>query len=262
MDTGITEKTGLVLASSKGLGNGIARSLASEGVNVTLVGRSENLLKESVKDINKEKKGFAKYICVDFSQPNATEMILKHVADQIGGVDILVNNTGGPPAGNMLSMESEKINKQLDIILMNIIRITAGCLPHMIKRGWGRIITVTSSGAIQPIDNLAVSNIVRGALVGWSKTLSNDVAKHGITVNTLLPGRIQTERLKELDELAAKNTNTTRQEIMKESQKNIPVGRYGTIEEFAAVATFLSSVNASYITGSQIRCDGGLIKSV
>ena len=159
-------------------------------------------------------------------------------------------------------MNIEKIDQQIETILKNIIKITAGCLPHMIKNKWGRVITVTSSGAIQPIDNLAISNIVRGALVGWSKSLSNEVAKYGITVNTLLPGRIQTERLKELDELIAKKKNTSRQEIIKESQSNIPTKRYGTVEEFASVATFLSSANASYITGSQIRCDGGLIKSV
>ncbi len=262
MDTGIAGKTGLVMASSKGLGNGIARSLAAEGVNVTLIGRSENLLKASVIEINKNKKGIAKYLCVDFSQIGSSELILRHVVDNIGGVDILINNTGGPPAGNLLDMNIEKIDQQIETILKNIIKITAGCLPHMIKNKWGRVITVTSSGAIQPIDNLAISNIVRGALVGWSKSLSNEVAKYGITVNTLLPGRIQTERLKELDELIAKKKNTSRQEIIKESQSNIPTKRYGTVEEFASVATFLSSANASYITGSQIRCDGGLIKSV
>jgi 3-oxoacyl-[acyl-carrier protein] reductase len=143
-----------------------------------------------------------------------------------------------------------------------IIRITGHFLPGMRERKWGRILSVASSGVVQPIPNLGLSNTVRSALIGWSKTLSSEVAADGVTVNVVVPGRIQTERVNEIDEHAAKRTNVSVDEIARESRKSIPAGRYGTVEEFGAVAAFLSSTAASYVTGSIIRVDGGLIRSI
>jgi 3-oxoacyl-[acyl-carrier protein] reductase len=147
-------------------------------------------------------------------------------------------------------------------MVLRVFEITSLCLPAMRDAGWGRVITLGSSGVVQPIPNLGMSNALRSALVGWSKTLSSEVAGDGITVNMVIPGRIHTERVDQLDAAAAKRTGKSVEDIATASRATIPAGRYGKVEEFAAVAAFLASEGASYVTGSVIRCDGGAIKSV
>ncbi|MEM6946087.1 MAG: SDR family oxidoreductase, partial [Pseudomonadota bacterium] len=196
------------------------------------------------------------------SDPAAVDAIERGVDEKLGGIDILVNNTGGPPPGRMVDADLSVMAAQFDTMVMRVCEITARLLPKMRAQKWGRVITVGSSGVIQPLTNLGLSNALRASLVGWSKSLSNDLAADGITVNMLLPGRIHTERVDELDAAASKRTGKTIEETREAAKAAIPAGRYGTPAEFAAVAAFLASEQASYITGSQIRVDGGAIRSL
>ncbi|MEH6831307.1 MAG: SDR family oxidoreductase [Sulfitobacter sp.] len=262
MDFGLKNKRALVLASSRGLGLGCAEHLAAEGVHVLLTGRSEERLAQAAAAITAKGQGKADYVVCDLTDSVAVETLASAAAEILGGVDILVNNTGGPPPGRMVDADLTVLASQFDTMVMNVIAMTARLLPAMQAQKWGRVITLGSSGVLQPIPNLGLSNALRSALVGWSKSLSNDVAADGVTVNMLLPGRIHTERVDELDAAAAKRTGKSLEDTRTASRATIPTGRYGTVEEFASVCTFLASTQASYVTGSLIRCDGGAIKSV
>ncbi|MEF0939806.1 SDR family oxidoreductase [Rhizobium sp. BR 362] len=262
MDLGIKGKRALVLASSKGLGHGIAVALAREGANVLLCGRSGDRLESNCKAINAERKGRADWIWADLNDEMFVETVSKAVTDKLGGLDILVNNTSGPTPGTSEDMTADRLETYFLSMVARVITLTNALLPGMKAQGWGRILTVASSGVIEPIPNLALSNTLRPALAGWSKTLAAEVAAHGITVNMLLPGSIATDRLADLDNAAAKRTGKSLEEIEAERQQRIPAGRYGRVEEFAATAAFLCSEPASYVTGSMIRCDGGAARSL
>jgi 3-oxoacyl-[acyl-carrier protein] reductase len=262
MDLKLTGKRAVVTASSRGLGLGIAAALAREGAHVLLGGRTEERLAKATAEINARGQGQAHYFVADLAHAEAAEAIHDAALKAMGGIDILVNNTGGPPLAAMAETPLEVLRGQFDAMVMRVIELSCLCLPGMRQAGWGRILTVASSGVVQPIPNLGLSNTLRSALVGWSKTLAGEVGRDGVTVNVLLPGRIHTERLDELDAAAAKRQGKTVAEIATASHAVIPLGRYGTVEEFAAVAAFLVSGPASYVTGSMIRCDGGMIRSV
>ncbi|MGJ8543904.1 MAG: SDR family oxidoreductase [Sulfitobacter sp.] len=262
MDFGLTGKRALVMSSSRGLGLGCAQMLAAEGVHVLLTGRSSDKLAQAAAEITAKGKGQADYVVCDLTDSDAVETLTNAAVEVLGGVDILVNNTGGPPPGRMVDADISVLAAQFDTMVLNVIALTARLLPAMQAQKWGRVITLGSSGVIQPIPNLGLSNALRSALVGWSKSLSNDVAADGVTVNMLLPGRIHTERVDELDGAAAKRTGKSIDETRSASRATIPAGRYGTVEEFASVCAFLASAQASYVTGGLIRCDGGAIKSV
>lgn len=262
MDFGLTGKRALVMASSRGLGLGCAEMLATEGVHVLLTGRSADKLADAASAITAKGQGKADFVVCDLADSAAVDTLSDAVTEILGGVDILVNNTGGPPPGRMVDADLTVLVKQFDTMVLNVIALTARLLPAMQAQNWGRIITLGSSGVIQPIPNLGLSNALRSALVGWSKSLSNDVAADGVTVNMLLPGRIHTERVDELDEGAAKRTGKSLEDTRTASKATIPAGRYGTVAEFASVCAFLASTQASYVTGGLIRCDGGAIKSV
>jgi 3-oxoacyl-[acyl-carrier protein] reductase len=262
MDLGIKGKRALVLASSKGLGHGIAVALAREGANVLLCGRSGEKLEANCTAINAEGLGRADWMWADLTDENFIATISKGIADKFGGLDILVNNSGGPTPGTTEDMSEEKLETYFYSMVLRIITLTNSLLPGMKKQGWGRILTVASSGVIEPIANLALSNTLRPALAGWSKTLATEVASHGITANMLLPGSIATDRLDDIDGGAAKRTGRSIDDIRAERQARIPARRYGRVDEFAATAAFLCSQPASYITGAMIRCDGGAARSV
>ncbi len=262
MDLGITGKRALVLASSRGLGLGIAKALAAEGANVLLVGRSGDRLAENCKEINAAGKGKADWVWGDLADENFVENMVNAVQEKLGGIDILVNNTGGPTPGTTEDMSAEKLDTFFQSMVMRVITLTNALLPQMKEQGFGRILTVASSGVVEPIANLALSNTLRGALVGWNKTLASEVAGFGITCNMVLPGRIHTDRIDELDGAAAKRTGKSVEEIRAASLKTIPVGRLGKVEEFAAAGAFLCSVPASYVTGVMLRVDGGTSKSI
>lgn len=262
MDLGISGKRALVLASSRGLGLGIARALAAEGANVLLVGRSGDRLAENCKAINAEGKGKADWVWGDLSELNFVETMTTAVKEKLGGIDILVNNTGGPTPGTSEEMTADKLDTFFQSMVLRVITLTNALLPQMKEQGWGRILTVASSGVFEPIPNLALSNTLRSALVGWNKTLAVEVAGHGITANMLLPGRIHTDRIDELDGANAKRTGKSLEEIRAASVKSIPAGRLGKVEEFAAAGAFLCSVPASYVTGTMLRVDGGASRSI
>ncbi|MFD1746512.1 SDR family oxidoreductase [Rhizobium helianthi] len=262
MDLGISGKRALVLASSRGLGLGIATALAQEGVHVLLCGRSGDRLAENCKAINAAGKGKADWVWADLAEEDAVTLLLKAAEEKLGGIDILVNNTGGPTPGTSEDMTVQKLETYFQSMVLRVIALTNAVLPAMKAQGWGRILTVASSGVIEPIPNLALSNTLRGALVGWNKTLATEVASHGITANMILPGRIHTDRIDELDGANAKRQGKSLEEVRKASIASIPAGRLGTVEEFGAAGAFLCSHAAAYVTGTMLRVDGGAAKSL
>ncbi|MCJ8325275.1 MAG: SDR family oxidoreductase [Rhizobiales bacterium] len=259
MDFGLNGKTALVLGASRGLGAAIAQGLAKEGVKVYAAARSHEQIEQWAKELNITDHVTA--ISLDLTDIDAINKTIESILEN-GGVDILVNNTGGPPPS--LAHETPRDNwiGNFEVMAANIFHITQKLLPNMRQKNWGRIISLTSSGVEQPIPRLAISNAIRSAIVGWSKTLSAEVAADGVTVNVIMPGRIKTKRLDQLDSNAAERTGKSIEDVAKASMATIPAARYGTPEEFANVAVFLASEAASYVTGSKIRIDGGAIKSV
>ncbi|MFN4209252.1 MAG: SDR family oxidoreductase [Devosia sp.] len=242
MDFGLTGKRALVLGGSRGLGAASAEALRAEGVTVLAASRSGDYK-------------------VDLADPASVAALIERVRGE-GGVDILVNNSGGPKAGPAQGQSSADWLAAFQTMATSLYAITDGLLPQMIERGWGRIITIGSSGVLAPIPGLALSNAVRGAIAGWSKTLAAEVAARGITVNMVLPGRIDTDRVRELDSGKAQRSGSTLEDVQAASRRDIPLGRYGQPEEFGAVVAFLASRQASFVTGSMLRVDGGMIRGL
>ncbi len=256
MDLKIAGRNAVVLASTAGLGLATAREFAREGANVVLCGRRGDLAVALAAEL-----GSAIGLAVDLRDPTAAVSIMSRAEREFGHIDILVLNGPGPVARPANETPAEAVDEALQSLLLAQVRVVQAVLPGMRSRGWGRILAIGSSGVVSPIPNLAASNCGRAALAGYLKTLAGEVAQDGVTVNMLLPGRIATERISALDELAAERTNRTVEDVAAASRATIPAGRYGTPEEFADIAAFLCSSRASYITGSQIRCDGGLIRA-
>lgn len=262
MDLGLAGKKALVMSSSRGLGAGIAEALAAEGVDVLITGRGEDRLAALAETINARGAGKAVPVVADLADPECAGILARAVKQHLGGADILIANTGGPPPGRMVDTDLSLVPMHLERMVTRVTQIASKVLPHMRAQQWGRVVIIGSSGVIQPIPTLGLSNMVRSALVGWSKSMSNDLAPEGITVNMLLPGRIHTDRVDELDASAAEKSGKSIDDVRAASRAAIPAGRYGKVEEFAAVAAFLCSAQASYVTGSLLRCDGGAIRSV
>ncbi len=261
MNLGLNGKVALVLASSRGLGQAMAVSLAREGVKVAVTGRNLAGLKKSV-ELIEAAGGKALALSWDLSELNVIDNMVSQVEKELGPIDILINNTGGPPPTPAAGQDPALWQKSFNDMILSLIAITDRVLPGMRQRKWGRIITSTTSGAISPIKNLAISNTLRAALLAWSKTLSAEVAQDGVTVNVIMPGRVATDRLRELDEARAKRENLSYEDVVKLSLQLIPAGRYGDPQEYGDTAAFLASQNASFITGSVIRVDGGQIPAV
>jgi 3-oxoacyl-[acyl-carrier protein] reductase len=256
MDFGIKDKVALVLASSKGLGRAIAISLAKEGVKVILTGRSVDEMNATAKEITAV-GGYAYVLPWDLHQLDQIDAKVSQIEKDVGPIDILINNSGGPPMSQAFNQSIELWQTSFNQMILMIMKVTDRVLPGMRERKWGRVITTTSSGTVSPIANLAISNTLRMALNGWSKTLSNEVAAEGVTVNIILPGRILTDRIMHLDGQRAVKEGKPLEEITQKSVSTIPMKRYGTPSEYADAATFLASQQASYITGTSLRVDGG-----
>lgn len=260
MDFGIANKRALVLGASGGLGAACAAALLAEGAVVYAVARRREKLDEIASGFGPERERYHP-VSLDLTDAAGLEALAERLNAE-GGIDILVNNTGGPPPGGAHGQSTEAWQKAFATLAEPVFRLTDLLLPKMIEKQWGRIITIGSSGIEQPIPNLALSNSVRAAVAGWSKTLAGEVARHGVTVNMLLPGRIATERVAQLDEAAASREGLEVAQVETRSRGQIPVGRYGRPEEFGAVCAFLASTSASYVNGSMIRIDGGMIRSL
>jgi 3-oxoacyl-[acyl-carrier protein] reductase len=258
MELGLTGKTALVLGAGGGLGRAIALALSREGASVALAGRRIEPLEELAADI-RSRGAKALPVQWDFSDLDAIERVVGAVEGGLGGVDVLINNTGGPPPGPASGQPLAEWHKQFQAMVLSVIVITDRVLPGMQARRFGRIITSASSGVIAPIPNLGLSNALRASLVGWSKTLAREVARDGITANVLVPGRIATDRIAFLDGKKAEREGRTVAAVEAESLAQIPAGRYGEPEEYADMAAFLASERAGYVTGSVIRVDGGYI---
>ncbi|WP_372610302.1 SDR family oxidoreductase [Aquicoccus sp.] len=256
MDLELTGKRALVLGASRGLGMAIANSLAAEGATVFAAARNRDKIEAWAAGMD-----HVHPVECDLSQIAQVDALADSLLAD-GGVDIIVNNGGGPPPGTAQAAERALWLTHFEAMAANIFHLNTRLLPAMKERGWGRIISITSSGVEQPIPNLALSNGIRSAVVGWSKTLANEVAGDGITVNVVMPGRIHTQRVDELDAAAAKRTDSDVADVAARSRATIPASRYGKPEEFADVVSFLASARASYVTGSRIRIDGGAIRGI
>lgn len=259
MDLGLSGRRALVLGASRGLGAAVASLLAEEGAAVVAGSRSGvaawtcQLAPEAAARVDARR--------IDVSdRASLRQMVTALLQD--APFDILIANSGGPPPGTVQGVEAATWDAQFAAMATNLFEAATLVLPGMLARNWGRIVTIASSGVEQPIPNLGISNTVRASVVGWSKTLATEVAPQGVTVNVVLPGRIHTARTDELDAAAAKRTGRSVQDIARDSAASVPLGRYGTIEEFASVVVFLASARASYVTGSRIRIDGGAIRSI
>jgi 3-oxoacyl-[acyl-carrier protein] reductase len=257
MDLELKNRRALVTGASRGLGRAIASALAAEGAEVVAVARNLERLNELVAATPAGRGTIVAHAC-DLADASA----IGGLGAALEQADILVLNTGGPPPGSAAGTSDAVWIQQFEAMFLSAIRLTRLALPGMRQRGFGRILAVVSSGVIQPIPNLGISNALRSALVGWAKTLAGEVAGDGVTVNCIAPGRIATDRVAELDQGRAKRERIDIDQVEKESRAAIPAGRYGDAAEFASVAAFLASPRASYMTGGIIRVDGGMIRSV
>ncbi len=261
MDFGIAGKTALVLGASGGLGRAMAVALAAEGVRVALAARGQAGLDETAAMI-RAAGGEAFTLVWDVADRSVIAANVAAVENALGPIDILINNTGGPPPTPASGQDPALWLEKFNAMVLSVIAVTDAVLPGMRSRKWGRIITSTSSGVLTPIANLGISNTLRAALHGWSKTLSREVAADGVTANIIVPGRIATDRITYLDSERAKSEGKTLEAVTASYTAQIPVGRMGHPAEYGAVAAFLASVPAAYVTGAVMRVDGGLIPSV
>ena len=252
MDLGLKGKVAFVAASSQGLGKAVATELAQEGANIVLCARNNEELSKAKNEIaNKGVKVLA--LPGDLSLAVDRERIISSTIKEFGKVDILVTNTGGPPSGKFETLKQEDWDKAYQQLLGSAVELVQGFLPGMKEQKWGRIIAITSQAVKQPVNNLILSNAVRASVAGLMKSLSNELGEYNITVNNVMPGYTETARLKKLIE---------GNPAVKQVTSEIPLGRFGKPEEFAAAVCFLASERASYITGVSLAVDGGWIKNI
>jgi 3-oxoacyl-[acyl-carrier protein] reductase len=261
MDLNLQGKVALVIASSQGLGKAIAAQLVKEGASIMLTSRNEEKLKSVQEELAALGKGKVAYCVADITKPEEIKALVQTTNKALGKIDILINNAGGPPGGTFDQFSDEDWYKAFELNLLSYIRIIREVLPDL-KQDGGRIINLASSSIKLPISGLILSNTFRTGIVGLAKSLAEELAPYNILVNTVAPGRIATDRITYLDELKANKTGQTREDIEKQAKQQIPLGRYGEPEEFAKVVTFLVSGASTYITGSSLLIDGGMVKSI
>lgn len=262
MDLGLKGKVALVAASSRGLGRAVAEELASEGVNLVLCARGAAALEETARAIRSASKVRVLAIAADLSQLTDVTVVVGAAMKEFGRIDILVTNGGGPPAGPFESHSADAWHAAVRQNLDSVVELTRDVLPGMKERRWGRIINITSIAVKQPVDNLILSNSIRAAVTGFARTLANEVAPFGVTVNNVMPGYTRTDRVTELATRNATLKGTSSADEIAIWEKQIPMGRLGEPREFAAMVAFLASERASYVTGSSIAVDGGWIRGL
>ncbi|MEP6978141.1 MAG: SDR family oxidoreductase [Thermoleophilia bacterium] len=246
MDLGLRGRTAIVCGASAGMGLAIAESLVEEGANVAMFARRRDVLEREADRLG------ALAVRGDVTTPRDLERLVEKTIEAFGGIDILINNSGGPPRGAALGLGPEAYESAVELLLLSVVRLTNLCLPHIEKGGHGRIVNITSSTVREPTDNLVLSNAVRPGVIGWAKTLAREVGPTGITVNSIAPGRIDTERIREVYP-----DGPTEDDL-----STIPLRRLGTPREVADVVCFLASDRASYVTGTVIPVDGGLTRGL
>src|SRR5579871_6546168 len=262
MDLGLTNKIAMVAGASRGLGYAVARTLAAEGALVSMSSRDADAISSAAARIQKETGGTVLAVAADVMSPTQIAHWHQATMDRFEGVDLLYTNSGGPPPGATLSFDDNAWQRAFELLLMSAVRLIRLAAPSMAMRGGGSILLPTSSSIKEPIANLALSNILRAAVSSLSKTLAIELAPKKIRVNQLVPGRISTDRLRELDEANSKRAGISVEDQQKKMMAAIPLGRYGEAVEFANAAAFLLSDAAAYITGATLQVDGGMVRGV
>lgn len=262
MDLGLKGKVAMVAGASRGLGFAVARGLAGEGATVSMGSRDAARIAESASRIAAETSVHTLGSDLDVRSADSLTRWYTRTLDAFGGVNLLFVNAGGPPAGTALSFDDAGWQAAFELLVLSAVRMVRLAVPSMKSRGGGAIVVSTSTAVREPIPNLALSNVVRSSVSALSKTLADELAADSIRVNHLLPGRIDTDRIRELDAIRAQQLNITAEAQRASSAKAIPLGRYGTAEEYTAGAVFLFSDAARYITGASLQVDGGMLKSV
>ncbi len=262
MELGLTGRVALVAASSKGLGKAVAEELAAEGASLVLCARGEAALRATADAIARQHGVQVHALPADVGTSGEAERVVREGIARFGRIDILLTNSGGPPPGPFESLTREAWDSATALVLASVVAFCRAVLPGMKQRRWGRILNVTSIAAKQPVDNLMLSNSLRAAVIGFARTLANEVAPYGVTVNNLLPGFTRTERMVELSEVTAEKEAITPEQALARYTASVPMGRMAEPREFAALAAFLASERASYITGQSMAVDGGWIRSL
>ena len=263
MDLGLREKVAIVMAASKGLGRASAEALAAERARVTIGARGAETLEKTAREIQQATGSRVLAVPTDVTRAEDTETIVSATVREFGRIDILVNNAGGPPPGTFEAFGDAQWQAAFELNLLSTVRMIRLVLPYMRKMGSGRIINIVSTSVKQPIDGLLLSNSIRSGVIGLAKTLSIELAPDNITVNNVCPGRILTDRLRQLYHIDERvQQGTSEEAILKEMAQGVPMGRIGMPEELGALVAFLASQQAAYITGTTTQIDGGLVRSL
>jgi 3-oxoacyl-[acyl-carrier protein] reductase len=262
LDLGLQGRVAIVAAASKGLGRAVAEELAREGASVAICARNASELAQTAAQTHNSTGREVFHQAVDVTNPAAVSHFVAAVEERFGRLDICVTNSGGPPSKLFVETDPEDWRAAVDLLLMSAVFFAKESLPRMQKNKWGRFITITSSAVKQPVDGLLLSNSIRAAVTGLARTLANEYAAHGITVNNVCPGYTRTARLDNLAAAISARTGAQQEDVFADWTRQIPAGRIGTPEEFAAVVAFLASERASYVNGTSIAIDGGMVRGL
>ena len=262
MNLGLEERVAIVAAASRGLGRATAERLASEGMNVAICARNEELLHQAAKEIQGATGAEVLAVPADVSKPEDVERLVSQTLERFGRLDVLVTNAGGPPPGNFFELTDGQWEAAFRLTLMSVVWLCREAIPPMRAQKWGRIVNITSVSVKQPVNNLLLSNSLRLAVIGLAKSLAAELAPYNITVNSVCPGPIATERMEQLLQAQAQMRNISLEEAKAAWTREIPLARLGQPQELADAIAFLASENAGFITGAALQVDGGMVKFV